>query len=185
MEVAGMNVFVLCTGRSGSTTFAKACTHITNYTAAHESRPSNWKARLDYPDDHIEVDHRLSWFLGMLDERYPDACYVHLTRDPEKTAESWSIRKNKGGQMTTWADVVMYRPRNMPMIEGARLMVESVTANIRLFLKDKPHIVVPIEDPHDGFDTLWDRIDAEGDRAAAHAELDKRYNRRGRKKYRV
>ena len=32
-----MRVFVLCTGRSGSTTFVRACQHIDNYTASHES----------------------------------------------------------------------------------------------------------------------------------------------------
>ena len=33
-----MNVFVLNTGRCGSTTFIEACRHITNYSAAHESK---------------------------------------------------------------------------------------------------------------------------------------------------
>ena len=34
------NVFVLCTGRCGSTTFTQACQHIQNYTASHESKIS-------------------------------------------------------------------------------------------------------------------------------------------------
>ena len=33
-----MNVFVLCTGRSGSVTFYNVCKHIKNYTTSHESR---------------------------------------------------------------------------------------------------------------------------------------------------
>ncbi len=56
-----MDVFVLCTGRCGSTTFIKACAHITNYTAAHESRTGLLGSdRLDYPGKHIEADNRLS-----------------------------------------------------------------------------------------------------------------------------
>ena len=56
-----MNVFVLCTGRCGSTTFACACRHIENYTAAHESRSHlAGPERFAYPEDHIEVDNRLS-----------------------------------------------------------------------------------------------------------------------------
>lgn len=176
------NVFVLCTGRSGSTTFAKACEHISNYTAAHESRARTWKNRFGYPADHIEVDHRLSWFLGTLDRLYGDeAVYVHLTRDPEATAESWSIRKSRGGQMVTFADVVLYRPQRMPMIEAGRLMVQTVTDNITAFLKDKTKVArVSIEDPHDGFDRMWHLIGAEGDRKAAHQTLERVFNRRTR-----
>lgn len=62
-----MNVFVLTTGRSGSTTFYKACRHISNYTCGHES---NWsligKERLNYPENHIEVDNHLVWMLGWI-----------------------------------------------------------------------------------------------------------------------
>lgn len=65
-----MNIFVLCTGRSGSKTFIKACNHITNYTCGHESRAKRAKLEsrlnLDYPPNHIEADNRLSWFLGRL-----------------------------------------------------------------------------------------------------------------------
>jgi hypothetical protein len=32
-----MHIFILNTGRCGSTTCARACQHMTNYTAAHES----------------------------------------------------------------------------------------------------------------------------------------------------
>ena len=74
------NVFVLCTGRCGSTTFVQACQHIENYTASHESKISLLgDQRLEYSQNHIEVDNRLSWFLGSLDKKYGDnAFYVHL-----------------------------------------------------------------------------------------------------------
>jgi hypothetical protein len=63
-----MNVFVLTTGRSGSLTFAEACRRITNYTTGHETRVGRvGPERLAYPDRHIEVDHRLAWFLGRMD----------------------------------------------------------------------------------------------------------------------
>ena len=65
-----MNIFVLNTGRCGSTTFIKACQHIRNYTALHESRANRIaEQRLAYPRDHIEADNRLSWFLGRLDRQ--------------------------------------------------------------------------------------------------------------------
>src|SRR4051794_36193360 len=91
-----MNVFVLCTGRCGSETFARACRHMSNYTAAHEGQnPSHHPEvrqpyhPLKYPDNHIEVDNRLSWFLGTLDKEYGKrAFYVHLLRDREEVAGS-------------------------------------------------------------------------------------------------
>ena len=59
-------VFVLCTGRCGSTTFARAAAHATNFTAKHESRTYKLGAqRLAYPDNHIEVDNRLAWWRGV------------------------------------------------------------------------------------------------------------------------
>lgn len=65
------NVFVLCTGRCGSTTlFAQACQHIENYTASHESKIFLLgDKRLEYSQNHIEVDNRLSWFLGSLEKK--------------------------------------------------------------------------------------------------------------------
>jgi hypothetical protein len=84
------NVFVLCTGRCGSLAFARACAHMTNYSCGHESRCSLLGAeRLSYPSRHIEVDNRLAWLLGRLDETYgKDAFYVHLRRDRDATARS-------------------------------------------------------------------------------------------------
>ena len=65
-----MNIFILNTGRCGSTTFIKACEHIKNYTCAHESLLTEIGAqRFNYPQDHIEADNRLSWLLGRLDEK--------------------------------------------------------------------------------------------------------------------
>ncbi|MFM8634352.1 MAG: hypothetical protein ACKOEX_06015, partial [Planctomycetia bacterium] len=66
------HVFVLCTGRCGSVTFAKACGHFRNYSTGHETNRAPGPARLAYPDGHIEIDNRLAWFLGGLEERYGD-----------------------------------------------------------------------------------------------------------------
>jgi hypothetical protein len=92
-----MRVFAVGTGRCGSTTFAEACSHITNFTSAHESGKGKLAGRLEYPDRHIEVDNRLSWFLASLHERYGnDVFYVHLTRDPSATTRSFVARWAEG-----------------------------------------------------------------------------------------
>ena len=93
-----MNVFVLNTGRCGSTTFTKACKHITNYTSEHESRAGMLgKKHFNYPGNHIETDNRLCWFLGRLDEAYGnDAYYVHLKRNTKDVASSFAKRYSGG-----------------------------------------------------------------------------------------
>jgi len=87
-----MNIFVLNSGRCGSTTFVEACRHITNFTCAHESLPGHvGTARFDYPARHIEADNRLAWFLGRLDCEFGENVRsVHLTHDRDQTAASFS-----------------------------------------------------------------------------------------------
>lgn len=179
-----MRAFVLCSGRCGSLTFARACEHITNYTSAHESRAGLVQGRLDYPEDHIEVDNRLAWFLGSLEKKYgDDPVYVHLTRDPEAVAESYSHRFYvKAGIMHGFGYGVV-RPAKPPKerdrMDVARLFVRTVTDNVESFLKDKTKVVrVRLEDPHEPFDRFWDLLGAEGDREAAHDTLRTVHNAR-------
>lgn len=180
-----MRVFVLTTGRSGSKTFAEACRHITNYTSAHESRTGRWgHDRLAYPDQHIEVDNRLSWHLGELDERYGDtATYVHLRRASEAVIAShlrrWDLRW-RGGITRAFAHGILMHPGRYDEDERhgvTAYLVATVEANIRLFLKDKTRVVpVHMESAVTDFDAFWDAIGAAGDRAAARAEWAVRHN---------
>ena len=133
-----MNVFVLCTGRSGSTTFHRACRHVANYTSGHELNTRELgPARLHYPENHIEVDNRLSWLLGRLDETFGDHCfYVHLLRDEQLTAESfdrrWAVRYSI---IRTYAEGVL---RRKDQTEAICLdCCRTVNANITQFLRDK------------------------------------------------
>jgi hypothetical protein len=178
-------VFVLNVGRVGSKTFiAAAQAHITNHTAGHETRWGRLADRLDYPDRHIEADNRLSWFLGPLASRYPDAQYVHLRRDPADVIASVSrrwpdqslyqrLRKAAAGSgskliLPAFASGVLSvsRPTPAERVEVARLLVESVTENISDFLRDRPHVELWIDalDPAK-VDEIWVRAGFEGDRA--------------------
>ena len=101
-----MRAFVLSTGRCGSTTFAKACEYMSNFTSGHETRWGlHGPERFAFADNHVEVDNRLSWHLGELGHRYPDALFVHLKRDPNAVALSYSRR---------WYRDPPYRYRSMP-----------------------------------------------------------------------
>lgn len=174
-----MNVFVLSTGRCGSLAFVRACRHITNYTCGHETRCREvGEARLDYPDDHIESDNRLSWFLGRLDRKYGDtAAYVHLRRDPGKVARS-HVNRFRHGIIKGYRNAILRRPRGgqSPM-EVALDYCDTVNANIEAFLKDKSRkMEFDIGDAKAAFPRFWALVGAEGDLTAALAEFDVRHN---------
>lgn len=177
-----MNVFVLSTGRCGSTTFARACGHVENYSTAHESRISCVKDRVHYPDDHIEVDNHLAWFLGRLDERYgDDAFYVHLKRNLEETAQSRrhrEARKVDPGLMWAYGQRLIWENDEAELIDVCRHYCRTVNSNIRLFLKDKSKkMTVRLESVREDFRRFWGRIGATGPLETAVQEWDRRHNK--------
>lgn len=175
-----MNVFVLNTGRCGSTTFIKACRHITNFTCGHESRTAALGAdRLAYPDNHIEADNRLSWLLGRLDAIYGDnAVYVHLKRDIHDTARSYARRYSNGIMKAYKGDGILagLSIDNDPF-SVALDYCHTVNSNIELFLKDKTKkMEIHLEDMDRDFVAFWDFIGAEGEIRAAMVEFSIHYN---------
>ena len=173
-----MNIFVLNSGRCGSTSFIKACRHITNYTAAHESKANlTGKLRLDYPTDHIEADNRLCWLLGRLDNRYGDnAYYIHLTRDRQACAASF-VKRAHFGIMKAYKEGILLGGQDQRDEEIAQDYLDTIESNIALFLKDKTHTsAFRLEQAERDFTDFWQRIGAQGDLEGALAEWRIRYN---------
>lgn len=173
-----MNVFILCTGRCGSSTLIAACQHIENYSAAHESRADRIGCkRIAYPEGHIEADNRLSWFLGRLDAAYgDDAFYVHLRRDRQATAVSYSKRW-KRGIIRAYREGILTGRGYSDRKELCRDYYDTVTSNIDLFLKDKPRkMTMRLETIGADFRTFWDAIGASGNLDAALDELAIKHN---------
>lgn len=180
-----VNVFVLSTGRSGTATFATACTHLTNFTSGHEINARLvGEARLAYPPMHIEADNRLAWMLGGLAQRYDDrpVLYVHLIRDRAAVLASlidrWdspfraNITRAVGhGIITRIAD---WGPDEVADV--CNFFIDTVTANITEFLRTRPAMELHLETLPDDFPAFLDRIGAEGDLVAAAAELTVRHN---------
>lgn len=170
-------IIVLCTGRCGSMTLAAACAHLTTHTSAHEGRTHVvGPARFAFPDNHIEIDNRLAWFTGRLDAAWGDrAAYVHLTRDPEAVAQSFAQRAGQG-ILKAYRNEILARSRikarQTPLIDFCRDYVETVTANITHFLRDKTHVMdMTLETMPDDFEQFVGWIAADGDLSAARAEL--------------
>jgi len=174
-----MNVFILNSGRCGSTTFIKACQHITNYTAAHESLLNNTgPQRFNYPKNHIEADNRLSWLLGRLDNKYANnAFYVHLTRNIKNVSTSFSKRIDFGILKAYEQGILMHEQHLLPARDIAEDYMETVDSNINLFLKDKSKkIDVSVETAKKDFTEFWKRINAEGDLEKALEEWKTKHN---------
>lgn len=174
-----MNVFVLNSGRCGSTTFIQACCHIVNFSAGHESRcKALGQDRLAYPTQHIEADNRLSWFLGRLDKVFGNkAWYVHLKREPSVTATSFVRRRNFGIMQAYREGILMGGLAGYSDVAIAEDYLETIDENIRCFLKDKSHqINVHLESASNDFERFWHWIGAEGDLDAALAEWQRCYN---------
>lgn len=175
-----MNVFVLGTGRCGTSTFVAACGRFTNYTAGHETLTRQLgTARFAYPANHIEADNRLAWLLGRLDAAYgSDAFYVHLRRDPEAVAQSYARRWQEGLGTLPPAyhrGIVHQHPGDRLAI--CRDMVATVTANVEVFLRDKPRqMTMWLETAAAEFPDFCRAIGAEGDLAAAGGEWKTRHN---------
>jgi hypothetical protein len=176
-----MNVFVLCTGRCASTTFTRACQHMTNFTAGHETRARMLGTeRFAYLPNHIEVDNRLSWMLGRLAAATEsrDVRYVHLVRDAEATARSYCARFDRG-IMRAYSEGVLMHPHHTDPLDICRDYVETVNANIVRFLEDKnpDHVMtVRVESAQEDFTQFWNWIGAEGNLGQALHQWDQRYN---------
>ena len=174
-----MNIFILSSGRCGSTTFMRACQHIDNYSTAHESRLSyTGAARLDYPPQHIESDNRLSWLLGRLDQAYgQSAFYVHLQRDPAATIASF-VRRYDFGIMKAYREGILLDDAAQTKPEAlAEDYLTTVNQNIALFLKDKPlKMNFQLEQAQADFPLFWQQISAKGNLQAALAEWQVKHN---------
>jgi hypothetical protein len=133
--------------------------------------------RLAYPSHHIEADNRLSWLLGRLERRFGDnALYVHLSRDRQASVESFS-RRAHFGIMQAYREGILFGGRLQTDQEIALDYLETVDANIALFLKDKTHKMdFRLEHAKADFPRFWERIGAQGDLEQALAEWDVRYN---------
>ncbi len=178
-------IIVLNTGRCGSTTLARACAHFDNYTAGHETRcHMTGSGRFEFGENHIEIDNRLSWLLGRLDRHWGDrAAYVHLTRDPDAVARSFLKRSGQGILRAYRTDILMHAPSrdpDAPRFRYCKDYVDTVTENIRHFLRDKTHVMtMQLETIAADFDRFIDWIGATGDLPAARAALAEHHNASG------
>jgi len=174
-----MNVFILNSGRCGSSTFIKACQYINNYSSAHESLAMQvGEKRLAYPANHIEADNRLCWLLGRLDNQYADnAIYVYLHRNKQDTINSFVKRIDYGIMRAYREGILIEADEHISDVDLAADYLLTIKNNIECFLKDKTHIMTfSMERGKEDFKEFWVLIGAQGDLPKALAEWDITYN---------
>lgn len=137
------------------------------------------RERLNYAENHIEADNRLSWFLGRLDKQFGNtAFYIHLTRNADETARSYAPRVFSGAIIPAYRNGILFNlDEDVPNVSVTLDYCDTVNSNISLFLKDKDHkLVISLENITEDFCAFWKAIDAKGDLSAALAEFDTKYN---------
>jgi hypothetical protein len=171
-----LRVVVLGAGRCGTVTFARACSHLDNYSSSHESRIEMLgPERVAIPRGHVEVDNRLVWRLGML-ASLEDTLFVHMRRDVDATAQSFVRRWDssfRSSIMRAYAHGIVVQEEDWTVderLDVARDMVRTVHANVDAFLDGRDAITVELEAPLLSFDRVLERMGATGDLAAARAE---------------
>lgn len=188
-----MRVIVLCTGRSGSLTFIKACSQISNYSVGHESRTRKLGGdRFNYPDNHIEADNRLSWFPGALDQEFGNkAYYVHLIRNRADTIRSYNRRWIRNGSLIRAYcegihQIALHKLDKKRRLEVVADFYDQVNQNIRHFLSDKDQkITIHIEKTAENFSQFWNEIGAEGDMGKALETFGKMHNKSNTRRSKV
>ena len=176
-----MRVFVTGTSRCGSVTFYHACRHITNYSVAHESASHPDlppKAhRLEYPDQHIEIDPMLRIAASLIRKRYPDAFLVHLTRD--RTACTASLERllspNGTHYVEHWAALYYGKRQEDDRLAVAEYLYDTTHAAIEAA---SPDMRIPIEDAVEHWPAFCEAIGATGQLEAGGLHLRCRYNAR-------
>ncbi len=163
---------------------------MTNYTVAHESHRANRVAQgqlayasLKYPPNHIEVDNRLSWFLGTLDKEYGDtAFYVHLIRDQHEVAKSLAHRSIDSIVFSYAWGPLQYGRHTFALSDEFKLQASMqywrrVNDNIELFLRDKTQkLTIWLADIQEVFPRFWEAIGARGDLERALNEWNTKHN---------
>ncbi|WP_127116203.1 sulfotransferase domain-containing protein [Shimia sediminis] len=139
-------------------------------TAGHETRvKETYETRLNYPNNHIEADNRLTFFLPQLTEKFGnDAVLVIVVRDRKKIAASYSKRWFKTNLPKLYSQGILLRDfheNSDTLLEG---MVDWMYDTIFFCSKYWKHVVIfDLENPREGLSALAEKITFDVDKAEA------------------
>lgn len=163
-----MNIFVVGTGHCGTTTFAKACRFATNRKVSHESA-SGGIYTFEYPEDHIEVDAPLAFWVPRLRSFYRGCRFVHLVRDKKPCIES--LARNEA-LVCQWFGHMLYHFPEATPLDGALALYSVINESLR----GEDVLQVRLEEIKIRWHEVWAWMGCEGDFARSLAEWDIKYH---------
>lgn len=170
-------------GRTGSTTLFKAFSHSEVFSVGQQS---NWgkigKARLDYPDWHIESDARNFFFMGSLAALYNplETHWIVMHRDLDQISHSYARRRGKTGILYNFGvGVIGMRDisSDFDWLQVSKIFVENSYAQISAFVGGRPNVHhINLANPVPSFRQLWEVLGAGAGLNSACQEWDVKHN---------
>lgn len=153
-----MNVFFISPGRTATTTFANAFQCIEGYTSLHESQVQRLgEDRIAYPENHLEFDNRLVFFLADLTQKYATSggVLVIVHRDHHLVAKSYNQRWSKINIMKAWSQGVHLRDLSQNTFDVALDFVKYCYRQLDYFKPEWQHVVeIDLNNPENGIKEL-------------------------------
>ena len=148
-----MNVFFVSPGRTGTKSISRVLKTIDGFTSLHESRVQELgESRIEYPDNHLESDNRLTWFMPQLTKKYSDkALLVIVHRDREEVARSYNDRWYKINIMKGYSQGILLRDLSDNNLDVCRDYVNHVYTTLDYFKDSWKNVIeMNIKDPDEG-----------------------------------
>lgn len=181
-EIIAMRIFVVGTGRCGTSTFYHAACHATNYTVGHESRAGTINDYL-YPDHRIEVSSHLAFAVPVLRATHSIArigasggCrFVHLIRELASCVSSMAaVREAIRSLAFGIAEGNVNTQSGKDFRRWAAWLYDLVNANIAATAADAFRL--ELERAEERWLDCWEFMGCEGDFEASLAEWRWKYN---------
>lgn len=165
------NVFVVGTGRCGTTTFAAACRYATNKTVSREGQAGGVYQLDKYPDSHIEVDAPLAFWMPRLRLLYPGCRFVHLVRYADRDGCLASMVTHDPDICRFFGQMVYHFADCEPM-DGAAALYEIVNDMI-----GGPDVLrVRLREVKERWGQVWEWMECEGNFEQSREEWNVRHN---------
>lgn len=177
-----MRVFVVGTGRCGTSTFRHAASLALNKSVRQESAYWNGVSHREYLDGCIEIGHQLTWVLSYLLHRYRDSKIVHLVRDKESCVRS--LQKNGLGTIPSWYNMLYagcHENGNPcpPCSDLFDIYYDQVNFSIPNVTPTHRYFRLKLEAAKEQWRACWDWMSCEGDFERSLACWAKKYNQDG------
>jgi hypothetical protein len=168
-----VNVFVVGTGRCGTSTFYQAARTIVGFTAGHETTAGtvpSWQ----FADQHIEVAAQLVYGIPRLRATYPDARWVHLVRDREPCVRS--LARQCWESMAAFAKQWFLCDHPADVALAAEQFHDLTNELIEALLPPDATMKIRVEELVEAWPRFCEWIGAEYDEEAAAGILHRKYN---------